>query len=451
MNRQGQLQQSVKWLASATASTVLAMTVFTAVANAQDSTASEPGAEPAADAAATADDQENQQDATAEDTQVNDPSEIAPGTRLILGGEVQGTYTDNYYYQPSNQDKRDAVGVLLRPNVGYNSASPRFRFSSGVNAEIAFFSLPGSVDDYRDLGAHAGISWAVAPHHRLGYNLGVAQGHDPFGLGRTEGGGSQNDSLDRWVSETYAITYVYGRPRFAIDGKLGVTSKNYHTNRKDTKFLDHDIESGELTLFYHYSPKTSALLDLVVARDNFAREFGGNFVPRDAMEYRVRTGARWLATAKTSGDVRVGYATRHFDAATFGTPSKPLRNTSRFDWVINLDWLPMIPTRLGLQTGRQSLESYNEAGFLDTVYTRLTWKQAWTTRLSSTVGAGYTRADFVNTGRRDSGFNVTADAEYIILPKLSAFGGYGRDHRGSNRNDVVYDKNTVFLGLRAHY
>jgi len=42
-----------------------------------------------------------------------------------------------------------------------------------------------------------------------------------------------------------------------------------------------------------------------------------------------------------------------------------LHNKSGFDWVVGVDWSPIKRTSVSLQTGRQSVESYNDASFID--------------------------------------------------------------------------------------
>ncbi len=416
---------------------------------ASGSTTAEPSSEASADdgqadSASTSDEEQ-----APEDVELRDRSEIAPGTRLHASVDVMANWVDNFFYSATDQES--VVGWFINPNVTYGSASPRFRSNTSVGANIAFFSVGGSDDDYRDLFAQTGATWKVAPAHRLGYDIALRSGHDPFGLIRTENNGEVSRTLDRWVDEKYTLEYRLGQPRssFSVENKASVYQKVYHTNRNlpgggfGTRFLDNDIETFETTGLYHYSPKTHFQLNLVTSHVNFARDFPG--IPsRDAQEYRARAGIRWIATAKTTGDFRIGYFTRHFE-------SNQLHNHTKLDWVVGVDWSPVKRTSLQLQTGRQSVESYNVASFIDVSYVRLSWKQEWFPRLTTQVTTGYSYADFVGLARHDETLFLNLRADYRLLPKVSVYAGYDLDDRTSNNGAFEYDRSVLYVGLRAFY
>jgi opacity protein-like surface antigen len=415
-----------------------------------DATAAEPTAETTDDDTTGDESSGEGQEEAPEDVELRDRSEIGPGKRISGSIDVMANWTDNFFYNPEN--KQSAVGWFIIPHVAYGVASPRFRSNTSAGASIGFFSLGGTVDDYQDLNAATNASWTLAPAHRLGYDIALRKGHDPFGLLRTENDGTFARSLDRWVDEKYTLRYRIGQPRssLSVENRLSVYNKTYHSNREiqqgfGTELLDHDIESFETTALYHYSPKTHAQLNFVASQVNFDKDFPGAVPSRDAQEYRLRAGLRWIATAKTSGDFRVGYFVRRFDEG--------LRQHSKFDWVVGVDWSPIKRTSVLVQTGRQSVESYNESLFIDVTYARVTWKQEWIPRLTTQAMLGYSHADFVNArpSRQDQSFNFSVRADYRLLKKLSVYGGYELDNRASDLDFFEYDKNTIYVGVRAFY
>src|SRR5581483_11779127 len=226
--------------------TAIAVAAWAAPASAQEPAASDsPAAESTAEPNATEPSseaanepggaQENQaqsdQDTAPEDVELRDPTEIAPGARLHATLDLVANYTDNFFY--SNHDEQGVFGWWLTPSVSYSSSSPRFRSTTGAGATIGMYSLGGTTDDYRDLRALTNANWKIAPDHRIGYDISLNQGHDPWGLVRTEQDLSTTRSLDRWYSERYAVEYRYGAPRasFAIENKASVFNKSYRTNR----------------------------------------------------------------------------------------------------------------------------------------------------------------------------------------------------------------------------
>jgi len=393
----------------------------------------------------------------------SEPGELAPGQRLHTIAELSADYRDNAFYQPTDGDRRSAEGFYFRPTVIYSNAAPQFRFVGGGSADIALFTLPGTVDDYQDFSANAGMKWKPSELHVLGYDIIVARGHDPYGLARTEGTSLASRSLDKWVNESYGLTYAYGAPGLPISVEVGgaVSRRAYKTNRSDfdptthvltggTRFLDRDVESGQVLFLYHYSPKTSALIDFAARQINFDESFPGTtgqpaHPSRNGQEYHVRAGFKWLATAKTSGDARVGYMTRRFQ-------SPQLNAYNAFDWQVNLNWTPLSYLAFELQTGRNELEGYDNAtGFIDVRYVNLFMKQQWSPRLKSRIGVGYSNASFYPSARHDNAENASFEAEYRMLRYLSLFGGYNYDRRGSTFQFTEYYQNRVYAGLRLDY
>lgn len=485
IGRGERLDRCAAWLGSMVA-TAIAVAVWGAPASAQEPATSEsPAAERSSDTTepnsentnepSSAQESESQaqadQDTAPEDVELRDPTEIAPGARLHATLDLVANYTDNFFY--SNRDEQGVFGWWLTPSVSYSSSSPRFRSTTAGGATIGMYSLGGTADDYRDLRGLTNASWKIAPDHRIGYDIGLNQGHDPWGLVRTEQDLTTTRSLDRWYSERYTVEYRYGAPRasFAVENKASVFNKSYRTNRATlpptqqtpfvqfgTEYLDNDIESLDSTLLYQYSPKTSGQLNFATAHVHFDKQFPG--LSRDAQEYHVRAGVRWIATAKTTGDFRIGYMTRHFSQSEIN--GKPVHNYNRFDWVITGDWMPFTRTSLQLQTGRQSVESYNEALFIDNTYVNLTWRQEWTRRLSSSVHGGFNNGDFahfVAGSRTDRNFALNLRVDYRLMPRVVVYGGYDLDNRSSQAvingqsfdGEFDYDKNTVYVGLQASY
>lgn len=469
MGRGDRLEKRAAWLGSMTA-IMLALAAWAAPVRAQEPATSEapaessaePGAEPSSENAAEpanaqAEGQPAEQDQAPEDVELRDPTEIAPGARVHATLDALANYTNNFFF--STTDEQSAIGWWLTPNLSYSSSSPRFRSTTAAGATFAWFSLSGTSDDYRDLRGSTNASWKIAPDHRVGYDIALNQSHDPYGLVRTELGSTTSRTLDRWFSERYTLEYRYGAPHasFAVENKASVFNKAYRTNRVvanflGTEFLDDDIETLDTNLLYQYSPKTHLQLNFVTAHVHFDKQFP-NF-NRDAQEYRLRAGVRWIATAKTTGDFRVGYMTRHFTQSQNPLTHEPIHNYSTFDWVVTGDWTPFTRTSLQLQTGRQSVESYNESLFIDVTYVNLTWRQEWTRRLSSSAHAGYTYGSFVHFiggDRADQNYALNLRVDYRVRPRLSVYAGYDLDNRASDQGQFEYDRNTLYVGLQATY
>ncbi|HUP91372.1 MAG TPA: outer membrane beta-barrel protein [Solimonas sp.] len=397
--------------------------------------------------------------------------DISEGSHVNLSVEAGVTYTDNFFSQnggcfealpattPPTQvctEKRDAWGGLLQPTAGYTFAIPRFRFNTDVRAELAMFDLPSNVDDYADVVAAAGLEWQSALRHRFDYIGQLQFDHDPFGSERTEASGVQDRKLDRWRRFSGDARYHYGLPTapFNLDLRVTAGDKEYTTNRASsppgsglgggTRFLDFEKQVAALTLLYNLSPKTALLADAVGARTAFDNNPGGSR-NRDGIDLHYRVGVRWLATAKTSGDVRVGVVERRGKGAASSDFTEP-------DWEGTLNWMPLSYTQLQFQTGRRIQESYlTNVNFLDNTYYNLEWSFDWTSRIVTRLAAGYSQTEFVGApspGRRDDHWHFGANGEYRATRSLSLLVAGWLFKRDSTLDRRDYDKVTAYLGAR---
>jgi hypothetical protein len=379
------------------------------------------------------------------------------GARLFGQTELFTHYTDNAFFQLNSRDKDDATGLFLRPSVSYVSTSPRLAFASNLNGTFAIFNLPGQVDDYNDFGGSAGVKWDASAINHLSLRGGLNRGHDLFGLERTAATGTQNRSLDKWTQERYELLHILGSPRsrLTLETRLSSFSRTYYTNRVEavgcgTECLGFGVELLQMTGLYRYSPKTSFLLDALGANVHMERDFPG--VPsRNANEYILRGGVQWLATAKTSGDFRVGYVTRDFEAP--GTAQFPRNTRNHLDWQISAKWAPANHTTFQLNTARQSVESYNTSSFIETSSVGASWNEEWTARLRTGIGLRFLNADFIGTDRSDDIYEASATIDYLLNRRLALFGLYeygGRRSVGGS-DDFSYDRSVVTAGIKVTY
>jgi polysaccharide biosynthesis protein VpsM len=365
-------------------------------------------------------------------------------TQSRYAGEVRlaGYYTDNFYYDSAAEESAAAAGATLSPRGSYRSSIGRLDLLGTAEAEIATFDTPGGLDDYEDGRVGAQASWQATRRARWDLRTGFQRGHDPFGINRTEDPTVVDREIDLWHSAEVGTLFHYGAPEATLNAEVGFTalSKSYQTNEDVTRFLDYGATAAQYTVFYNFSPKTAALFDFVRTNIVFADRFDADDF-RSGDEYRMRTGLRWLATAKTSGDVRVGIYRRNFEGTTFSDQG--------FDWQANVQWAPRARTLLELETSRASQESYRvDTNVNITQRAGATWKQHWSTRVNSQLNAGRVRTEFLGINRVDTLYNVGFNVDYLLRNGLSMVLGVDTASRESNDAVNEFDRFSCFVGVR---
>lgn len=367
---------------------------------------------------------------------------------LLESGRLQASvqaatyHTDNFFNEDANEES--ALGALVSPRVHFTKETAKIQFHGTLDAEYGTFDAPGTTDDYTDATAGLRLSAQPTLRNQLSLNAGLRHGHDSFGVNRTEDATVRDRDLDRWNESTGGIHYRYGAPgaRINVEGGLSELQRHYISNRSDTQFLNYDATTLQSALYYNYSPKTSALLDFAWTDYNFDFPFAGGPDQRGGDLYRIRTGVRWLATAKTSGDIRVGYRTRTFD-----DPASA--DVSGLDWEIGLKWSPASRTQFELTTARSEQQSYrSDAYLIDITGTTLGWTHTLSARTRAKARLEYLAVDFEGASRNDDIVGGSAGLEYMAMSYLWIVGNASMTNRDSSAPGLGYDRLSTFLGIR---
>jgi polysaccharide biosynthesis protein VpsM len=357
-------------------------------------------------------------------------------------------YTDNFFYQP--EETQSAIGAWLRPELAYKAEARKLQLDARVSGEYGTFDTPGSKDNYLDgLGALT-VGWIATQRSRFTLDGALQRGHDPFGLDRTEGTATTEIDLDEWNQTTGGLRYRFGTPGARVNAEVGVSSlaKEYQTNRDATQFLDYDSTAVNYALYYNYTPKTAAVLSFSRTDIQFDRPFDNTLGPggsaldnRSGEVYQVRVGATWLATAKTSGDVRAGYRERTFDQLDVSEEG--------FDWQAGIKWSPTAPMLIELKSGRSEQQSYlSDTNVIDTDFTSLSIRRSLRARTRGTVMLEQSNADFVGGERSDHTNRAVVGLEHVLKTNLFLVGNIGYETRSSSDSLREYDRMSGFVGVR---
>ena len=354
--------------------------------------------------------------------------------------ELGANYTDNFYY--SSNPGHNVFGLVAAPELAYAYILPRFKFVASGSAEAAGFNLPGNEDNYLDGTGKVGMEWQSAERHRFTYGSEVQFAHDPFGTERTAGSSTQNATIDRWRRFGAGANYYYGLPTdlFNLETSLKADHKQYTSNETITKFLDYSSVLGDVTFLYNHSPKTAFLLDLSGTRTGFDQATSSGL---DSTELHSLIGMRWLATAKTNADIRVGYQSRR--------PRNSNQQTfNSVNWRADIRWAPVSNRAFTLQTGRSSQESYlvNVFSFLDIRHISMEWAEEWAPRLTTKAAVAYSQSRFIGFSRVDDDYLATVGADYKATEYTTLLGNIGYGVRNSNIANLDYNRLTSYIGIK---
>lgn len=369
----------------------------------------------------------------------------------LLGGHfnVQSnllrTYTDNMYYTPSGDpNKTQAWGWALQPSINYKNDLPRLQLTGSADGSLGSYNTPGQHDDYADGSFAAGAHWAPLLRDHINLDLGYQLGHDPFGTSRTEGTTVINTmSPDKWLQGSATLDWLHSSTLsgFGYELKGRYIERTYTNNKAFTGYLNYNLMVGEGLAYYAFSPKTSFLLDLIGTHVDTPNTPAGA-PDRSGNEYEALGGVRWLATAKTSGDFRVGVFRRTFDNSS-------QNSYTGVDWKGSITWMPRTYRVFVLETGERNDQSYvGQAGFIDVRYVQTQWMEDWTPRFYTRLVGNYVNSKFVNFNRTDDNYFGALFLNYQLTRNFSIFGIGAFGRRNSEVTAVDYSRADAFVGIK---
>lgn len=367
---------------------------------------------------------------------------LGPGMRLVSTLDTEFRVSDNFYYQESS--KSSALGLILKPNLALTADHGRFRYSVGGGVESGSFDREGDRDDYVDHFIGGDVAWDLTGKQRL---LGRAQsrrGHDPFGAVRSENAALMDRELDQWRHDLVEAEYRYGAAGSLLNLEFAARAEEltYVSNEAQTRPLNHHTDTLRGTGYYSLGPRTALVAEVIHAQISY--DVAASALSRDGEQTTVRGGIRWLATGKTTGDVRVGKVYRDFD-------NPAVRSYDDFNWEAAVSWAFKPYSIFNFSTGWLSYEGYLDGvNFIETKYYGVQWRHDWSSRLSSFAGLRYDDSTFIGsaTGRKDDTYNYQIGVDFNPSLTWSLYGRATSIQRDSTAVLRDYEENRLSLGVR---
>lgn len=372
---------------------------------------------------------------------------LGPGLRLepTLGARVW--VTDNLYLTAADETRATALLIDPALALAYTASSGDYRL--GYRGQAGRFNTVDE-DNYFDHEAYLTGDVRALARHRFEYDARYKHGHDFFGSNRTQGlSGGEDREMDIWNESGVAGKYTFGHTDATLNlyARAGVVDKEYTSNRVDpgnpasgTRFLDFRSTLVGGGVLYRIAPRTRMVLDLEHQDIDYDLDASPSF---DGEVERALIGVRWLATAKTTGEVLVGHYARNFDASARS-------DVSGFDWQARVNWMPRVRTQLSVTTGRLIRETFLLGeNFINEEYLKLGWRQDWTQRLYSDIALNYYGDTFEGTPRDDDSVGAAATAYYRLSRRVTLKGGVEHAERDSSADTLDFERNITFLGFDA--
>jgi len=372
------------------------------------------------------------------------PASIEAGIFDVTPSLSLDTKYDDNITQTLDADKIHSVVTVIAPGVQAVADNGEQRYTLGYQLLGGSYAS-SHVDDYADNRFNAGFDWSLNHRNKLELSAEYFDGHEDRGSNDFSDGSAAPDEL---TEETLAATYTYGNE--SSKGRLVANIQNFdreYTNNRDlTEGRDRKDLKVSATFYWRVAGKTDLLVEASKTDIDYVNDpasVANGFDTLDSDLKKLLVGVTWEATAKTSGTVKVGQATKSFDDADRQEAS----NTS---WEANVQWAPKTYSVLAFNTARRADESSGDGNYIDAEDYGVSWSHEWGNKITSNAYYSITDEDYADdaSGRQDDLTNYGVRVDYEMRRWLSLGLSASYSDRDSNDASNNYERNITALHLQ---
>jgi len=337
----------------------------------------------------------------------------------------------------TNNNTRSSSLTVISPYIKLEGTPGPHKFDVGFRYDDGRFSN-SSADNYGDSVLNANGNFVFTGRAALKVRAEHRFGHDPRGSTDRVGAATPDEYLNQGVGGVFSYGAPGAQGRIEVDGST--FSREYQNNRTTTAQADRDTNTLGGTFFWRVAPKT----ELLFSAQQSDIDYDLSTSTQDSTERRYIVGAKWEATALTTGIFRIGRQTKKFD-------SGGRTDFSGSAWDAAVRWSPLTYSVFDFTTSKSTGEATGTGDLLLTSGYGVTWNHAWNSRFSSAVNGSWKKDEFLGTGggREDKTGALGAKLTYQMQRWLRFSGEYVRTDRDSNNNTFEYKKNLWMFTVGA--
>ena len=317
---------------------------------------------------------------------------------------LSAIHDDNIYL--NNAVRQSANYEIVSPGVKLLAQNRDDVYSLDYQANLGRYNSSGtSNNNYNDQSLVGNASIVASTRAVFKLQPEFVIGHDP--IGTTYGGIQFTPVPNKWRNTGISGIFGYGSEgaKGRVELAAGYLATKYLNNRDLTFAYDKNTTDLGGTFFYRVMPKTSLLFQATNTR--YAYDNGGSLVPNNTVR-NYMVGAKWEATAKTTGDFRIGQVQQRYD---YGT----LPNFTGTGWNGTIRWTPREYSRVKLDLTKQP-EQTTLTGSNSYIVTSSSadWAYDWSSRFTSHLTAGRVTENFGGLGLStgNNSYGVSADYQF---------------------------------------
>lgn len=349
-------------------------------------------------------------------------------------------FNDNIYTTRENTESDLISRTAVKSVLESRTRKSALKFEGDLNAGVY---KERSADNYIDYSTTGSYSTLLSQRSKAFFGLGYFKHHEDRGEGSTDG--SAGTSLAEPVEfESIVARGIYERgtkrtrARLVADAKIDQLRTSNFRDVTAIRNRDRDISAIIGTAFYNWSQRMSFLVEL--RHQDIEYVSSSTTDSLDSTQTRYAFGAEWLATRKTAGSVRVGLQEKNF-------ANRVESDQSNVSWEAVVEWTPRPRTEVIFETLSDTEESDGFGTARNRTDYKVTWKQKWTPRISSSTSLQTGQTEYQEEQREDELSLINAQLQYSINSSANASIKLTYLDNSSNVTEFNFDRSTIQVGL----
>lgn len=357
--------------------------------------------------------------------------QVVPGFYPNL--ELDLAYDDNILRTDSGTI--DSWILEARPELQWVGVMGKHFVRLGYQGYYGWYDASSS-EDFNDHYLGADTTLDLTQKLNINLTADYRREHEPRSVATlaTPTLGTPPNLWEQWAA---AGEVVYGR-RIA---KAQVALKGVHQDRQylnnGQAFRDYVSDGLTLTFYYNLGPKTQLLVEPSFTRYNYSSSLS----TQDNDVRRLLVGVTWDATAKTTGEFKIGHHDKRFDNG--------VGDTSGLSTEAKVIWRPRTYSKV---TGTLSRFVYDSAlagsQAFEAVIAGVDWEHDLTGLTQLQLGLQYEQ-DSYDQGREDDLANAYLGISYAVKRWLTVGARYDHARRDSTAAGADFSDNRFAIGIKT--
>jgi len=343
---------------------------------------------------------------------------------------VKAQHEDNILRSESERES-DSV-LMVAPSLLYIGLMGKQSLNLLYRGDFGYFQHRDT-EDFMDHSVDARFSLDLGPTLKINIRGSIQDVHEARG---SSGARTEMDiEPDRARQNALGGELIYGRRTSTAQILLAYLDNERLYTNNDQESRDRVFNNGMAVFFVNLGPKTSLFAE---ARQSHVDYLNNAAMDLDSVENSVMVGVRWEATAKTTGEIKLGYISKNLkDPALDDFAGRGLE--------VHLLWEPKTYSRLNFIVSRQTDET-TQIGSSYFVGNRIfaQWEHEFSDRLGIEMSLDYETDEFSRL-REDDLFFGKIGVGYQLLRWLNIKAQYRYSSRSSNMKGINYKVNIMSL------